>query len=254
MVSKPVLCVWNPCQNQLKYWWNLYFSNFVHWKMVYAVAALQDLQILQRSKICAHFSDLTKRIQNQCHWYVYIHVYVCDLNKRNMRKFYDAFQRVHLGSKVWNKLQSARKRCGKVEIRVSRQVGVRINRLSKSTKSCWLLKIWNMNGWTDLQLGTAAWSKTVAYLSQSEALQKTRFWWTQLHSMRLHAAIANTRPKRVCFCGRNTGHGTSFWKAHACVRQLPAGAMHVPRGTGYCQQERVRTAVIWRKYVGTVVR
>jgi len=47
--------------------------------MVYAVAALQDLQILQRSKICAHFSDLTKRIQNQCHWYVYIHVYVCDL-------------------------------------------------------------------------------------------------------------------------------------------------------------------------------
>jgi len=27
--------------------WNLYFSNFVHWKMVYAVAALQDLQILQ---------------------------------------------------------------------------------------------------------------------------------------------------------------------------------------------------------------
>ena len=61
--------------------------------MVYAVAALQNLQILQRSKICAHFSDLTKRIQNQCHWYVYIHVFVCDLNKRNMRKFYDAFQR-----------------------------------------------------------------------------------------------------------------------------------------------------------------
>jgi len=188
VVSKPVLCVWNPCQNQLKYWWNLYFSNFVHWKMVYAVAALQNLQILQRSKICAHFSDLTKRIQNQCHWYVYIHVYVCDLNKRNMRKLYDAFQSVHLGSNVWNKLQSARKRCGKVEIRVSRQVGVRIDRLSKSTKPGWLLKIWNMNGWTDLQLGTAAWSKTVANLSQSEALQKTRFWWTQLHSMRLHAA------------------------------------------------------------------
>ena len=144
VVSKPVLCVWNPCQNQLKYWWNLYFSNFVHWKMVYAVAALQDLQILQRSKICAHFSDLTKRIQNQCHWYVYIHVYVCDLNKRNMRKFYDAFQRVHLGSKVWNKLQSARKRCGKVEIRVSRQVGVRIDRLSKSTNQvdCWKYEIW----------------------------------------------------------------------------------------------------------------
>ena len=30
VVSKPVLCVWNPCQNQLKYWWNQYFSNFVH--------------------------------------------------------------------------------------------------------------------------------------------------------------------------------------------------------------------------------
>ena len=81
-----------------------------------------------------------------------------------MRKFYDAFQRVHLGSKVWNKLQSARKRCGKVEISVSRQVGDRIDRLSKSTKPGWLLKIWNMNGWTDLQLGTAAWSKMVTYL------------------------------------------------------------------------------------------
>ena len=104
--------------------------------MVYAGAALQNLQILQRSKICAHFSDLTKRIQNQCHWYVYIHVhvYVCDLNTRNTSKFYDAFQRVHLGSKVRNKLQSAQKRCGKVEIRVSRQVGVRIDTLSKSTK------------------------------------------------------------------------------------------------------------------------
>ena len=54
-----------------------------------------------------------------------------------------------------------------------------------------------------------------------------------------HAYI-NTRPKRVCFCGRNTGHGTSFRKTHACVRQ-------------YCRQERVRTAVIWRKYVGTGV-
>ena len=97
--------------------------------MVKALAALQDLQILQRPKICAHFSDLTKRIQNQCHWYVYI--YVCDLNKR---KSYDAFQRVHLGSKVRNKLQSAQKRCSKVEIRVSRQDGVRIDRLSKSTK------------------------------------------------------------------------------------------------------------------------
>ena len=63
-----------------------------------------------------------------------------------------------------------------------------------------------------------------------------------------------TRPKRVCFCGRNTGHGTSFRKTHACVRQLPAGAMYVPRGTGDCRQERVRTAVICRKYVGTGVR
>ena len=72
--------------------------------------------------------------------------------------------------------------------------------------------------------------------------------------IKMDESVVYTRPKRVCFCGRNTGHGTSFRKTHACVRQLPAGAMHVPRGTGYCRQERVRTAVIWRKYVGTGVR
>ena len=47
--------------------------------MVYAVAALaiQNLQILQRSKICAHFSDLTKEFKtNVIGMCTYMYIYV----------------------------------------------------------------------------------------------------------------------------------------------------------------------------------
>ena len=77
VVSKPVLCVWNPCQNQLKYWWNLYFSNFVHWKMVYAVAALQIYRFCRGLKFVLIFQTLQKEFKtNVIGMCTYMYMYV----------------------------------------------------------------------------------------------------------------------------------------------------------------------------------